>query len=130
MPYVAFHEYFPALARKETRSVTVLPYAAGNVPAGHYGFIEMFCDEPGCDCRRVFLMVLSSPANRPEAVTRKLIVFKHDSALGSAPAHKLFDLFTIKRKDESKPPRQFSASRRAPCLLLMPGNLRVQGHRL
>lgn len=39
--------------------------------------------------------------------TRKLIVFKHDSALGNAPAHQLFDLVTIVRKDESRPSRQF-----------------------
>lgn len=30
--------------------------------------------------------------------TQKLIVFKHDSALGNAPAHKLFDLIKIERK--------------------------------
>ena len=40
---------------------------------------------------------------------RKLIVFKHESALGNAPAHKLFDLVTVKRAMEStKPPRAFS----------------------
>jgi len=47
-------------------------------------------------------------AARGEMTTRKLILFKHDSKLGNAPAHKLFDLVTIKRKDESKPPRAFS----------------------
>ncbi len=47
-------------------------------------------------------------AARGEMTTRKLIVFKHDSKLGNAPAHKLFDLVTIERKDESKPPRAFS----------------------
>ncbi|MFA5878939.1 MAG: type I-C CRISPR-associated protein Cas7/Csd2 [Candidatus Margulisiibacteriota bacterium] len=40
--------------------------------------------------------------------TRKLIVFKHDTALGSAPAHQLFDLIAIKRKDEKKPARAYS----------------------
>lgn len=39
--------------------------------------------------------------------TRKLIVFKHDSSLGSAPAHKLFDLVNISRK-LSAPARAFS----------------------
>jgi hypothetical protein len=28
---------------------------------------------------------------------RKLIVFKHDSALGSQPAHKLFETVTVER---------------------------------
>jgi CRISPR-associated protein Csd2 len=41
--------------------------------------------------------------------TQKLIVFKHDSALGSAPAHKLFDLVKITRTgDTTKPARTFS----------------------
>lgn len=40
--------------------------------------------------------------------TRKLIVFEHDSALGNAPAHTLFDRLTIQRKDDSKPPRAYA----------------------
>lgn len=39
---------------------------------------------------------------------RKLIVFKHDKPLGNAPSHKLFERVQIKRKDASKPPRDFS----------------------
>jgi len=39
---------------------------------------------------------------------RKLFVFKHDSALGEAPAHKLFDLVTTKLKDGVVSPRQYS----------------------
>jgi CRISPR-associated protein Csd2 len=39
---------------------------------------------------------------------RGLYIFKHDSKLGNAPAHKLFDRVQIKRKDESKPARAFS----------------------
>jgi CRISPR-associated protein Csd2 len=44
-------------------------------------------------------------AARGLMATQKLIVFKHESALGNAPAHKLFDRVQIKRKDESKPAR-------------------------
>jgi CRISPR-associated protein Csd2 len=40
--------------------------------------------------------------------TRKLLVFKHNTALGNAPAHQLFDLITVKRKDDLKPARAFS----------------------
>ena len=47
-------------------------------------------------------------AARGEMATRKLIVFKHDSELGNAPAHRLFELVAIKRKDDSRPPRAFS----------------------
>lgn len=40
---------------------------------------------------------------------RKLIVFKHDDAMGSAPAHKLFDLVSIKKVNgDGKPARAFS----------------------
>lgn len=47
-------------------------------------------------------------AARGEMAAQKLIVFKHDSELGNAPAHKLFELVEVKRKDESVPPRHFS----------------------
>lgn len=46
-------------------------------------------------------------AARGKMSARRLIVFKHESALGNAPAHKLFDLVTVKLKDESKPPRSY-----------------------
>ena len=47
-------------------------------------------------------------AARGEMATQKLFVFKHDSELGNAPAHKLFDLITIKCIDSSQPTRKFS----------------------
>lgn len=40
--------------------------------------------------------------------TRKLIVFEHDSKMGNAPAHKLFDEVIVERKDQNKPARDFS----------------------
>lgn len=43
-------------------------------------------------------------AARGEMNLRKLIVFKHDSALGNAPAHKLFDLVEIKRAGSLEAP--------------------------
>lgn len=39
---------------------------------------------------------------------QKLIVFKHNSVLGNAPANKLFDLVHIKPKDKNKVPRSIS----------------------
>lgn len=39
---------------------------------------------------------------------RKLIVFKHDSLLGAAPANQLFDLVYVQKRDETKVPRSFS----------------------
>lgn len=51
-------------------------------------------------------------AARGLMATEKLIVFKHASALGNAPAHKLFDLVKIERRgseeDKAKPARDFS----------------------
>lgn len=47
-------------------------------------------------------------AARGMMATQKLIVFKHDTALGNAPSHKLFDLVKIAKKDEISVPRKFA----------------------
>jgi len=47
-------------------------------------------------------------AARGKMATRKLFVFKHDSELGNAPSHLLFDLIEVNRKPEAMPPRKFS----------------------
>ena len=39
---------------------------------------------------------------------QRLIVFKHNSVLGNAPANKLFDLVRIKPKEKGKIPRSFN----------------------
>jgi len=39
---------------------------------------------------------------------RKLIVFKHDSQLGNAPSHKLFDTVSVEKNCGDKPARDFS----------------------
>ena len=44
---------------RETRSVTVLNSQDG-LPPGEYGFIEFYCADPSCDCRRVILQVWSA----------------------------------------------------------------------
>jgi CRISPR-associated protein Csd2 len=46
-------------------------------------------------------------ASRGTMSPQKLIVFKHQSTLGNAPAHKLFERVTISRK-ASAPARAFS----------------------
>lgn len=40
--------------------------------------------------------------------TQKLIVFKHDSALGNAPSHRLFDLVKIEKKNCERVARKFA----------------------
>ncbi|MFZ4394123.1 MAG: hypothetical protein ACOYOU_00695 [Kiritimatiellia bacterium] len=67
MPFRLFHDLFPEIAEQETRSI-FLPKSQGGLPAGGYAFKEMFCDEPGCDCRRVFFWVDTSFRDGVEAV--------------------------------------------------------------
>jgi len=47
-------------------------------------------------------------AARGEMASRRLFVFEHASALGNAPAHRLFDRVKFEIKDKSKPARAFS----------------------
>lgn len=56
MPMIPFMQRFPELAAREMRAVTVS--GRTDIPDGEYGFLELFCDEPGCDCRRVMIDVL------------------------------------------------------------------------
>ena len=59
MPMTPFMERFPEVGARETRSVTVTNRQ--DLPDGEYSFLEFYCNEPGCDCRRVMIDVL-----RPE----------------------------------------------------------------
>ncbi len=47
-------------------------------------------------------------AARGKMAVRELIVFKHDSELGNAPAHKLFDLIRVEKKEQVSAPRAYS----------------------
>ena len=47
-------------------------------------------------------------AARGEMSSQKLFIFEHESPLGNAPAHRLFERIVAKRKDVSKPARDFS----------------------
>ena len=51
---------------------------------------------------------LDRSASRGTMAPQKLIVFKHQSALGNAPAHKLFERITVTRKESVQAARQFS----------------------
>ena len=68
MPYQSFHDLFPKTAERETRTITVSRGSDLGLPQGQYSFVEMFCDEKGCDCRRVFFYVVSSLRQDVEAV--------------------------------------------------------------
>lgn len=47
-------------------------------------------------------------AARGKMSVRELFVFRHDSELGNAPAHKLFDLVSVTRKESVAVPRAYS----------------------
>jgi hypothetical protein len=68
MPYASFHDRFPDIARRETRTVTVLRSSPFELPPAEYALLELYCDEPECDCRRVFFYVVSSRSKSAEAV--------------------------------------------------------------
>jgi hypothetical protein len=60
-----FFSRFPELAANETRTLKLLEPHAG-LPVGEYGFLELYCNEPTCDCRRVLFQVRR--ADRPNEV--------------------------------------------------------------
>ncbi len=66
MFYQPFHELFPEIAAKETRTLTAINHP--RLPADEYALIESYCNEPGCDCRRVFFNVASQRRQKIEAV--------------------------------------------------------------
>ncbi len=68
MPYAPFEEYFHDLAEEETRVITVFPGGVDGLPPDAYAFRELYCNERGCDCRRVFFYVTSEAQKRTEAV--------------------------------------------------------------
>ena len=57
----------------------------------------------------VKMMFVDDPsAARGTMTVRRIVVFKHDSALGNAQAAELFERVTVKRKDEAKPARDYA----------------------
>lgn len=55
------------------------------------------------------MMFVDDPsAARGTMTVRKIIVFKHESSLGNAQAAELFELVNVKRKDETKPAREYA----------------------
>jgi hypothetical protein len=65
MPFVPFHDFYPDLAERETRNLTLMePVSdlinpAPDLPADTYAMVELYCNDPGCDCRRVMFMVIA-----------------------------------------------------------------------
>jgi hypothetical protein len=57
MLFAPFYELLEEVAEKETR--TIIIFNNKKVPDGEYGLMEFYCNDPDCDCRRVFLNVFS-----------------------------------------------------------------------
>jgi hypothetical protein len=64
MPMIHFHTRCPDVAQRETRFALVSS-GLGDLPPDEYAFLERYCDDPKCDCRRVFIEVLAK--SRPGA---------------------------------------------------------------
>jgi len=63
---IPFHSVLPEIAQSEVRcvhvrSVSDAPPTAG-LSAGQYAFVEFYCEDLNCDCRRVFIQVVPGHA--------------------------------------------------------------------
>ena len=65
---IPFCTRFPDLGPRETRCVCVVA-PGGALPVGEYGFMEFYCEDPGCDCRRVLLQVTTPQAPQTALAT-------------------------------------------------------------
>jgi len=58
-----FHEHCPEIGFSEYRSMRL--QGDEELPDGEYGFMELYCTEPKCDCRRVIFWVMD-PSQSPK----------------------------------------------------------------
>lgn len=56
MTFKRFMDFFPEIAERETRRITLRNDP--RIPNGEYAFVESFCADKDCDCRRVYFQVL------------------------------------------------------------------------
>lgn len=66
MSYEPFYEKFRELAFNETRSVTTR--SSPGLPDDDFGFLEAYCNDENCDCRRVMFNVASKKRKEIVAV--------------------------------------------------------------
>ena len=67
MSHTAFGQFFPDIANKETRVVTILDNKTIGLLPGSYAFIDLYCTDPDCDCRNVYIHVIHKEFPRPLA---------------------------------------------------------------
>jgi len=63
---VPFRQIIPA--SQDPVMTIVLARKTGGVPKGEYGFLECYCTDPGCDCRRVLLVVFNEKMKQKAAI--------------------------------------------------------------
>lgn len=60
---IAFHSVLPEIAQREVRCIHLQPETGvplnSGLTAGEYAFVEFYCEDLNCDCRRVFIQVIA-----------------------------------------------------------------------
>lgn len=71
MSFRMFHEICQEIAFQETRSIALQANSGYDLPPDNYGFLEMYCSDAGCDCRRVYFQVvaMSNPSVAQAVIT-------------------------------------------------------------
>jgi hypothetical protein len=62
-----YQQIFPK--KVEPTMTLTLSKKVGRVPKGSYTFIECYCTDPACDCRRVTLLVVNEKAQQKAAIS-------------------------------------------------------------
>jgi len=55
---IEFHSLCPEVAQREVRCVLIGPGPEPGPPADEYPYVEFYCEDLTCDCRRVFLQMI------------------------------------------------------------------------
>jgi hypothetical protein len=77
---IPFHSVLPEIAQREVRCVHlgIVPGVtlSSGLSAGEYAFVESYCDDVNCDCRRVFIQVFARHQQD------KPLAFRHETEAG------------------------------------------------
>lgn len=66
--HTEFSQFFPQIAKHETRSITIVDDNNSNgLPKGQYAFLELYCTDKNCDCRNVYIHVYNHNGTALEA---------------------------------------------------------------
>ena len=59
MRFSNFFDKFPDLVDSEFRNIFAMEGMYKHIPEGNYGFVELFCDTPDCDCRTAMIHIMT-----------------------------------------------------------------------